>query len=76
MARVSYVEPENAPPEVKEIYGKALKGRPGNIQKALAHQPKLLKSFPPFYASIGHALGQRLYEMIYIRVSVINGCQY
>jgi alkylhydroperoxidase family enzyme len=76
MARVSYVEPENAPPEVKEIYDKALKGKPGNIQKALAHQPRLLAAFLPFYGSIGHALGQRLYEMIYIRVSVINGCQY
>ena len=76
MARVSYIEPQNAPPEVKEIYDKALKGKPGNIQKALAHQPKLLAAFLPFYGSIGHSLDKRLYEMIYIRVSVINGCQY
>ena len=76
MARVSYVEPQKAPPEVKEIYEKMFKGKPGNIHKALAHQPKLLQSVPPFYASIGRSLGQRLYEMIYIRVSVINGCQY
>jgi len=76
MARVPYVEPQNAPPEVKEIYDKVFKGKPGNIHKALAHQPKLLQTFLPFYASIGHSLGKRLYEMIYIRVSVINGCQY
>ncbi len=76
MARVSYVEPQNAPPEVKEIYNNVLKGKVGNIQKALAHQPKLLKAFLPFYASIGNSLDKRLYEMIYIRVSIINGCQY
>ena len=76
MARVSYIEPQNAPPEVKEIYDKVLKGKPGNIQKALAHQPKLLQTFLLFYGSIGHSLGRRLYEMIYIRVALINSCQY
>lgn len=76
MARVSYVEPQNAPPEVKEIYDKVFKGKPGNIQKGLAHQPKMLEAFLNFYGSIGKALERRLYEMIYIRVSVINGCQY
>jgi uncharacterized peroxidase-related enzyme len=76
MARVSYIEPQNAPPEVKEIYDKVLKGKPGNIQKALAHQPKLLETFLPFYGSIGRSLGRRLYEMVYIRIAFINGCQY
>jgi alkylhydroperoxidase family enzyme len=76
MARVSYVEPQNAPPEVKEIYDKVLKGKVGNIQKAMAHQPQLLKTFLPFYGSIGKSLGQRLYELIYIRVSMVNGCNY
>jgi len=76
MARVSYVEPQNALPEDKEIYDKVLKGKPGNIQKALAHPPRLLQTFLPFYASIGQSLARLLYEMIYIRVSVINRCRY
>jgi len=76
MARVSYVEPQSAPPEVKEIYDKVFKGKPGNIHKALAHRPKLLETFVSFYGSIGQTLGRRLYEMIYIRVSLINSCQY
>jgi len=76
MARVSYIEPQNAPPEVKEIYERVFKGKPGNIHKVLAHQPKLLETFLPFYGSIGQSLGRRLYEMIYIRVAFINGCQY
>jgi alkylhydroperoxidase family enzyme len=76
MARISLVEPENASPEVKEIYEKALKGKPGNVQKAIAHRPEVLKAFLPFYSSVGKSLDRKLYEEIYIRVSWLNGCNY
>jgi uncharacterized peroxidase-related enzyme len=76
MARVSLVEVENATPEVKEIYEKTLRGKPGNVQKALAHRPDMLKNFLAFYASVGRSLDRKLYEMIYLRVSFINGCHY
>jgi uncharacterized peroxidase-related enzyme len=76
MARISLVVPEAASDEVKEIYEKALRGKPGNAQKVLAHRPELLKTFLPFYASVGRSLDRKLYELIYIRVSLINGCHY
>ena len=76
MARIQLVEIENASPEVKEIYEKALRGKPGNAQKALANRPDMLKNFLPFYASVGRSLDRKLYEMIYLRVSFINGCRY
>jgi len=76
MARIALIELENATPEVKEIYEKALRGKPGNAQKALAHRPDMLKNFLPFYASVGRSLDRKLYEMIYLRVSFINGCHY
>lgn len=76
MARISLVETENATPEVKEIYEKTLRGKPGNAQKALAHRPDMLKTFLAFYASVGKSLDRKLYEMIYLRVSFINGCHY
>ena len=76
MARITLVEAETAPPEVREIYEKALRGKPGNAQKALAHRPEMLKNFLSFYASVGRSLDRRLYELIYIRVSLINGCHY
>lgn len=76
MARVSYIQPTDASPEVKKIYDEKLKGQPGNIQKALAHQPKILDSFLSFYGSIGRHLERRLYELVYIRISIINGCHY
>ncbi len=76
MTRIALIEPEQASPEVKEIYQQKLKGKPGNAQKALAHHPELLKNFLSFYASVGRSLDRKLYELIYIRVSLINGCRY
>ncbi len=76
MARVAYVEPDQAPPEVKEIYEQVLKGKQGNAQKAMAHRPAVLKNFLAFFASVGRALDRRLYSLVYIRVSMINQCHY
>jgi uncharacterized peroxidase-related enzyme len=76
MARISLIEMEAANPEVKEIYEKTLRGKPGNVQKALAHRPDMLKNFLSFYASVGRSLERKLYELIYIRVSLINQCHY
>jgi uncharacterized peroxidase-related enzyme len=76
MARISLIEPESASAEVREIYEKALRGKPGNAQKVLAHRPEMLKNFLSFYASVGRSLDRKLYEMIYLRVSMINGCHY
>ena len=76
MSRIALIEPDQASPEVKEIYEKTLKGKPGNIQKALAHRPDMLKNFLPFYASVGRSLDRKLYELIYLRVSFLNQCHY
>ena len=76
MARITLISPESATDEVKEIYEKALRGKPGNAQKALAHRPEMLKNFLTCYASVGRSLDRKLYELIYLRVSLINGCHY
>jgi len=76
MARIALIEPDQASPEVKEIYEQKLKGKPGNAQKAIAHRPDMLKNFLGFYASVGRSLDRKLYELIYIRVSMINQCHY
>jgi uncharacterized peroxidase-related enzyme len=76
MARITLIAPESAPPEVREIYDTSLRGKPGNVQKALAHRPEMLKTFLIFYASVGRSLDRKLYELIYLRVSFINGCRY
>lgn len=76
MARISLIGPDTAAADVKEIYEKTLRGKPGNAQKALAHRPEMLKNFLGFYGSVGKSLDRKLYELIYIRVSRINGCRY
>jgi uncharacterized peroxidase-related enzyme len=76
MARISLIGMESADAEVKEIYEKTLRGKPGNVQKALAHRPEMLKNFLSFYASVGRSLDRKLYELIYLRISFINGCRY
>src|ERR1700734_2101631 len=76
MARITLIAPESASSEVNEIYEKALRGKPGNVHKALAHRPEMLKKFLSFYASVGRSLDRKLYELIYLRVSLINGCRY
>src|ERR1700685_2899569 len=76
MARISLIEPAQASAEVKEIYDGKLKGKPGNIQKALAHRQAMLGKFLEFYASVGRSLERKLYEAVYLRVSLINGCHY
>jgi uncharacterized peroxidase-related enzyme len=76
MARISLIAPESASPEVREIYDTTLRGKPGNVQKALAHRPEMLKNFLSFYATVGRSLDRKLYELIYLCVSLINGCRY
>ncbi|MBZ5656696.1 MAG: carboxymuconolactone decarboxylase family protein [Acidobacteriia bacterium] len=76
MARISLIEPEHASPEVKEIYDGKLKGKPGSIQKALAHRPAMLGTFLSSYANVGRSLERKLYEAVYLRTSLINGCHY
>jgi hypothetical protein len=48
MARISLIAPESASPVVREIYDTTLRGKPGNVQKALAHRPEMLKTFLSF----------------------------
>ena len=76
MARISLIESAQASPEVKELYDAKLKGKPGNIQKALAHRPVMFGNFLGFYASVGRSLDRKMYEAVYLRISLINGCYY
>jgi len=76
MARIRLIDPGQASPEVKEIYDTKFKGNPGSIQRALAYRPAMLANFLSFYASVGRSLERKLYEAVYLRTSLINGCHY
>lgn len=76
MSRISLIEPQNASSEVQHLYEHRLRGRPGNIHKAMAHMPPALTAFLSFYPAVGRTLPPRLYELVYIRVSMLNQCHY
>lgn len=76
MTRVSLVEAAAASTEVQHIYEHRLRGKPGSIHKAMAHLPQALTAFLSFYPAVGRSLPPRLYELVYIRVSMLNQCHY
>jgi len=76
IARVSYVEPAAASREVQHIYEHRLGGRPANVHKAMAHNPQALTPFLAFYQAAGKSLDRRMWELVYLRVAFVNGCEY
>ena len=76
VARVSYIEPVTASREVQQIYEHRLRGKPANVHKAMAHNPQALVPFLAFYAAAGKNLDRKLWELVYLRVSFLNGCEY
>ncbi len=79
MARVSYVEADRAPAEVKAAYDKvqAATGRIPNFLKIPAHYPKGMQAFLPLNAGLREGkLDPKLRELGYLKASRINGCHY
>jgi len=76
MARIRYVEPRSASPEVQQIYEHRLGGKAANVHKAMAHNPQALTPFLAFHAAAGKSLDRKLWEMVYLRVSFLNDCAY
>ena len=76
MARISLIEPATASTEVQQMYEHRLGCAPANVHKAMAQVPRALTAFLAFYTSVGKTLPLRLYELIYIRVSMLNRCHY
>tara|TARA_B100000029_G_scaffold516389_1_gene629374 strand:+ start:4779 stop:5462 length:684 start_codon:yes stop_codon:yes gene_type:complete len=83
MARIPRINPESAPPEIKEFYDAVagLVGRVPNAYRTLAHAPYLAMLFLPFQAANqrdwpGSRLSGKMKEMIVIKTSHVNGCDY
>lgn len=82
MATVEYVEYENASPEVRQVYDDIMATRQvdwiNNFWKALALQPELLQATWQRVEMVmaPGELDALTKELIYIAVSVTNGCRY
>ncbi len=80
MARIGYVEKENAPDNVKAVYEQLEKmfGIVPNVLKAMANSNELFMGFMPF---LGAALGpskvdNATKELAILTTSKLNGCGY
>jgi len=80
MARISLVEKEKAPDEVKAVYEQVQKkfGMVPNIVKGLAHSPAFLQTFLPFLGTVlgPSKLDQKLKELAILTTTKLNGCSY
>lgn len=80
MARISYVDKESAPPEVKDTLQQIERafGVLPNFFKLMAHSPSGLKGVWGFFSQVvpSFKADPKLLELAYIRTSQLNGCDY
>ena len=72
MAEVNWSE---APPEAREIYERMVRGQPGCVPMLLSRPPDVMRSFLAFYGTVGRTLSRRVYELVYLRISIMNQCE-
>lgn len=83
MARIPLIEPEAVTGELDEFYGAvtALLGRVPHFYRTISHAPLLAMLFLPINAANqrewpGARLSGRIKEMVVIKTSHVNGCDY
>ncbi len=80
MAVVNPVAKDKVTDEIRPIFDDLAKrfGRVPNIFGVMAHRPDVLKSFLPLYGAImtQGTVEPKLKELAYLKVSLVNGCEY
>jgi alkylhydroperoxidase family enzyme len=80
MAVVNTVPKDKVTEDVRPIYDDLTKrfGRVPNIFGMMAHRPEVLKHFLPLYGVImtQGTVEPKLKELAYLKVSLVNGCEY
>ncbi len=83
MARLPFVQDENAPPEVRAAFEAAnsFNGRVANSMRVFAHSPGILKFLLPLQAvlqkdGLGCKLDAKTRSLAMIKVSALNECKY
>lgn len=80
MSRIPLVEPESAPPEVKEVYRQAASwGVPLlNVLKMFGNHAEVASGFAQMVSALyAHPkIAPRYRELAYLRASQLNSCHY
>ncbi|HEY4658397.1 MAG TPA: carboxymuconolactone decarboxylase family protein [Gemmatimonadaceae bacterium] len=80
MAVIDPIPREKAPAELGAVYDDLTKtfGLVPNIFAVMAHRPGALKAFLPLYAAVmsGGTVEPKYKELAYLKISLLNGCEY
>ena len=80
MARLSKLNLDSAPPDVKPVFEGMLakRGNIPNMFRTMAHRPEILKTMDAHFKAVmaPTTLSVRLKELVVLRASEINGCDY
>lgn len=80
MSRLSKVDVDAAPPDVKPVFQAMVekRGNVPNMYRTMAMRPEILKTMHEHFRTVMAAttLSVRLKELVVLRVSEINGCDY
>ena len=80
MPRISRIDRSAAPPEVAEVYDHFMKVR-GNIPnmfRTAAHRPEIMRTMVEHFRAVMEtgAVPAKLKELVIVRTSQINRCNY
>ena len=80
MPRISRIDRASAPPEVADIYDHFMKTR-GNIPnmfRTVAHRPEIMQTMVAHFRAVMESgtVPARLKEMVIVRTTQINRCEY
>ena len=80
MPRVREIEDDGGDPILKEVFAKerAVFGSLLNVTKVYAHCPPILKAAKQLSVAVDRSglLPPQLLSLVYLRVSLINGCPF
>jgi alkylhydroperoxidase family enzyme len=78
--RIEPVERESATADVRRIFDALEKeqGAVSNFSRMLAHRPAVLRAYNQLYGALWaeSALPGAVKDLAFLRVSILNGCEY
>ena len=74
------VQNQTAAPDVRRIFEavERTQGAVGNFSRMLAHRPAVLRAYNQLYGAVwaDSALPRPVKELAFLRVAILNGCEY
>ena len=78
--RIELVRNDSATPDVRRIFEavERTQGAVGNFSRMLAHRPPVLRAYNQLYGAVwaDSALPRPVKELAFLRVAILNGCEY